>query len=123
MLPRRIPKPPKRASRWRSQAHCNFLRSHACCNCGSETAREVAHVRIGSGAGIGQKPDDFHAVVLCAECHRTGPQSQHTMGEPAFWEAYRKRTGHSVWDLIEAFIKASPKRHEIEQLRNERKAA
>jgi hypothetical protein len=28
MLPARIPKKPKRSTRWRSQAHCNFVRSH-----------------------------------------------------------------------------------------------
>lgn len=30
-LPRRIPRPAKRSTRWRSQAHLNFVRSHECC--------------------------------------------------------------------------------------------
>jgi hypothetical protein len=77
-------------------------------------AIEVAHVRLGSGAGFGQKPDDFLTVSLCRECHRTGPKSQHTIGEPAFWR------GKPLGALIEAFIKASPKRHEIERIRKER---
>ena len=103
ILPRRIPKPTKRSSRWRSQAHCSFVRSHACCSCGSMAAIEVAHVRLGSGAGLGQKPDDYRAVSLCRDCHR----QQHTIGEETFWD------GKDVEGLIEAFCKASPRAREI----------
>ena len=110
MLPPRIPKKPKRASRWRSQAHANFVRSHACTNCGSMTAIEFAHVRIGSGAGVGQRPDDWNAVSLCKECHTR----QHSVGERTFWD------GRDVGAVIRAFIQASPKRHEIEQTMKER---
>ncbi len=112
-LPPRIQKKQKRASRWRSQAHCNFVRSHACCMCGSTAAIEVAHVRNGSGAGLGQKPDDWRTVSLCGTprgCHHR----QHTQGEQTFWQ------GKDVEALIEAFIAASPKRHEIERVRKER---
>lgn len=114
MLPRRIPKAPKRASRWRSQAHCNFVRGHECSILGC-TSRpiDVAHVRLGSGAGMGQKPDDWRTVSLCQEHHRR----QHEIGEPAFWR------GIDVEALIEAFIKASPRRREIEAARAERLAA
>jgi transcription elongation factor Elf1 len=107
MLPRRIPKAPKRASRWRSQAHCNFVRSHACSACGSVQAIEVAHVRIGSGAGVGQKPDDWRAVSLCKICHGT----QHQIGERSFWK------GINVERLIDEFCAASPKRWEIDDIR------
>jgi hypothetical protein len=110
MLPRRIPKAPKRASRWRSQAHCNFVRSHACSICSTMSSIEVAHVRIGSRAGIGQKPDDWNTVSLCKGCHH----AQHVIGEQTFWK------GRDVAGLIGAFIKASPKRHEIEQVQRER---
>jgi 5-methylcytosine-specific restriction endonuclease McrA len=110
MLPRRIPKPAKRATRWRSQAHASFVRSHACTNCGSTTAIEFAHVRLGSGAGIGQRPDDWNAVSLCKDCH----QRQHAVGERTFWN------GRNVSEIIEEFIKVSPRRHEIEQVRKER---
>jgi hypothetical protein len=118
MLPRRIPKAPKRASRWRSQAHLGFVRSHACSVCGSITNIEAAHVRMGSGAGIGQKPDDWRAVSLCGwqdvgnpGCHAR----QHREGEESFWQACG-----DVEALIREFIKASPKRHEIEQVQRER---
>lgn len=106
MLPARIPKKPKRASRWRSQAHCNFVRSHACSVCHSTAAIEVAHVRNGSGAGMGQKPDDWRTVSLCRECHAR----QHNVGEATFWE---NATTADVDALIAAFCKASPKSREI----------
>lgn len=112
MLPRRIPKPVKRATRWRSQAHATFVRSHECCVPGC-TARpiEFAHVRLGSGAGVGQKPDDWRGVSLCAEHHRR----QHNIGEQAFWR------GIDVEGLIAAFIAASPRRSQIEQAMRERR--
>jgi len=76
-------------------------------------AIEAAHVRLGSGAGMGEKPSDWRAVSLCGGpegCHAR----QHRTGEHSFWE------GRDVEALIEAFIKASPKRQEIERIRKER---
>lgn len=106
ILPKRIPKTPKRASRWRSQAHCNFVRSHKCSypDC-DDMPIEVAHVRIGSGAGMAQKPDDWRTVSLCRHHH----SEQHMLGERSFWHAARI----DVEELIKAFINASPKRAEI----------
>lgn len=117
MLPRRIPKPAKRSSRWRSAAHCNFVRSHACCNCGSDVAIEVAHVRLGSGAGMGQRPHDYLTVSLCRDCHA----QQHRVGEVTFWNDFISKTDGDLggpFDLIEAFCKASPKAREIREARN-----
>ena len=37
-LPPRLPKKAKRATRWRSQAHCAFIRSHACSVCNAPNA-------------------------------------------------------------------------------------
>lgn len=114
MLPRRIPKAPKRASRWRSQAHCNFVRGFQCCVtwCGG-TPIEVAHVRMGSGAGMGQKPDDWNVVSLCRDHHA----EQHRVGEETFW---KKHFAFGPDAFIEEFIKASPKRREIEEIRSTR---
>lgn len=75
---------------------------------------EVAHVRLGSGAGVGQKPDDFRTVSLCSYHHNY----QHVVGERTFWQD--EAEGKDPEALIEAFVKASPKRHEIEQVRRER---
>jgi hypothetical protein len=119
-LPARAPKKQKRATRWKSQAHRTFVcREFTCAFCGSTVAREAAHVRIGSGAGIGEKPDDWRVVGLCggpAGCHAT----QHRVGERTFWADYEKRHGQSVEQLIESLIKVSPRRAEIEAVRRER---
>lgn len=77
--------------------------------CGSTAAIEAAHVRNGSGAGVGQRPDDYRAVSLCRDCHR----QQHSLGEKTFWE------GRDVEAIIAAFCRASPKRREIERVRRE----
>jgi len=111
-LPPRIPKQAKRSTRWRSQAHCNFVRKHHCSVPGcTGLPIEVAHVRKGSGAGIGQKPDDWRTVSLCRHHHAM----QHTIGEPSFWAEFG-----DVEALIDAFCKASPKAHEIRLIRQER---
>lgn len=116
MLPARIPKKPKRASRWRSQAHCNFVRSHRCCVTGCQGMPiEVAHVRNGSGAGVAQKPDDFCTLSLCREHHA----EQHRIGQTSFQHKHCLAFG----ELIAEFNRASPKRHEIEAVRKERESA
>lgn len=110
-FPRRIPKPQKRGSRWRSQAHLNHVRGFACSwNGCDQRPIEAAHVRLGSGSGIGQKPDDHRAVSLCAFHHR----QQHAVGEATFWR------GRDVEGLIAQFIASSPKRREIEAAMRER---
>jgi hypothetical protein len=113
-LPRRIPKAPKRATRWRSQAHANFVRSHFCCVLGCDRRPiQVAHVRLGSGAGVSQKPDDWNTVSLCQHHH----DEQHRIGERTFWKEVAQQDPEQ---LIAEFIKASPRRQEIEQVRRER---
>jgi hypothetical protein len=116
MLPRRIPKKPKRATRWRSQAHCSFVRSHECCVpgcCGRPI--EVAHIRRGSGAGIGQKPDDWHTLSLCRDHHA----EQHRLGEQTFAETHRV----DLDQLAAEFCIFSPKAAEIRAIRRQREAA
>lgn len=113
MLPRRIPKPAKRATRWRSQAHANFVRSHECSIPGcADRPIEFAHVRLGSGAGLAQKPDDFRGVSLCRAHH----VAQHAIGEATFWRDYHI----DVEALVEAFAAASPKAAEIKRIKQER---
>lgn len=98
MLIRKIAKAPKRSSRFRSQKHLNHVRSHACVVCDAATPIEVAHVRLGSGAGMGQRPDDHRTVALCKPCHTR----QHTMGEQTFW------AGRDVDAIIAEFRRTSP---------------
>lgn len=126
MLPRRIPKAPKRASRWRSQAHCSFIRGFACAMCESTTNIEVAHVRRGSGAGVGQKPDDFYTVPLCAGPHSNADgqlgchNRQHIIGEGTFWKQYEDRHCQTVEQLIDELCRESPKSREIAAIKFER---
>src|SRR5574343_1898488 len=108
-LIRKIPRPAKRSSRWRSQAHERHVRSHECVACTSQVDIEAAHVRLGSHTGMSQKPHDWLLVPLCAVCHRTGPQSQHKVGEATFWQI----VGKDPFLVIDALIRTSPKRSEI----------
>ncbi len=75
-------------------------------------AIEVAHVRIGTGAGIAQKPDDWHTVSLCKQCH----QRQHQVGERTFWAS----AAIDPNALANEFAKASPKAREIADAKRER---
>lgn len=108
MLPPAIPKRAKRESRWKSPAHRAFVRSRACCVCGSIVNVECAHVRLGSGAGMGQKPDDYRTVGLCKECHT----EQHSVGEATFWQ------GRDLDGLLSAYCNGSPKAREIREHKN-----
>lgn len=65
---------------------------------------------MSSGAGVGQKPDDWRTVSLCRGCHAL----QHRVGERTFWSDVPVET------IIAEFIKASPKRREIEAVMKER---
>lgn len=59
---------------------------------------------------MGQKPDDFRTVSLCQFHH----SQQHRLGEVTFWK------GFDVEGMIADFIKASPRRAQIEQEMRER---
>lgn len=115
MFPARLPKKPKRDSRWRSQAHCTHVRGHACSIPGCKGMPiEVAHVRLGSGTGAGQKPHDFLTVALCSDHHR----QQHTIGEATFWQNYQRASGKTVDELIDFFCRTSPRAMQIREARN-----
>jgi hypothetical protein len=87
MLPRKIEKPPRfnMAKRVRSPSHMDWVRSHHCVACGGSENMHAHHVRLGSHAGMGQRPGDDVTVSLCANCHR----HLHNDGEDTFqrtWE-------------------------------------
>lgn len=73
---------------------------------------EAAHVRLGSGAGIGQKPDDFRAAPLCKFHH----SAQHAQGEMTFWTTYYAASGQTVDELLDELCRASPKAREIHEV-------
>jgi len=112
---RKLPKKAKRDGRFRSQRHLNHVRGHACVVCDASAPIECAHVRMGSGAGMGQKPHDYLTVALCKACH----QRQHNVGEITFWMSEETINALDPHKLIEAFIRTSPVRAEIEQHRRD----
>lgn len=111
-LPPRRAKKARRASRWRSPSHCNFIRDHACIICHSFEHVEVAHIRIGTDCGMGTKPSDFYAISLCREHHA----EQHRIGERSFASMHKV----DMLAIAERFAKASPKAREIRDEKRER---
>lgn len=113
-LPRRIPKQRNRSDRWRSQAHCTFVRSHHCSVPGCDNMPiEVAHVRSGSDAGMGRKPSDWFTISLCRDHHA----EQHNVGEASFAE----RHSIDLHGLAAEFAAESPKAAEIRIEQKERR--
>lgn len=111
MLPKRIPRQPKRSNRWRSTAHCNFVRSHECCVPGcNQRPIEVAHIRCGTDGGMSQKPSDYHTISLCRFHHA----EQHRIGERTFAGCYEI----DPWALANEFAAKSPKAREIREHKN-----
>lgn len=115
-LPRRIPKERNRSERWRSPAHCNFVRGHECCVPGCPGRPiEVAHLRNGTDAAMGRKASDWFTISLCRDHHA----EQHRIGEPPFQRLH----GIDMHALAAEFASASPKAAEIRRAKMERQAA
>lgn len=89
----------------RSPAHRAWVRSHACCACGSTAGIECAHVRVGTDGGTGLKPSDWWTVSLCSECHRY----QHTTSE----QTLEREHGIDLKALAREFFKQSPHRSKL----------
>lgn len=89
----------------RSPAHRAWVRGHACCACGTMTAIECAHVRVGTDGGTGIKPSDRWTISLCKECHAR----QHQLGEPMF----EKCSDINMKALAEEFFRRSPHRGKL----------
>ena len=118
-LPSRIAKKRNRSERWRSPAHCNFVRSHHCVVPGCKNMPiEVAHIRLGSDAGMSRKPSDFYTISLCGglDGHHA---EQHRIGEPSFAAKHKI----DLHELAAEFAAESPKAQEIRHIRQERRAA
>ena len=103
-LPARIQKPAKRSGRIKCPAHRAWIRGFVCLICGTHPT-ECAHVRMNSGAGMGEKPDDSRCVPLCPTCHRT----QHAQGEPSFYAKHKI----DIEAVLADFVKASPHRNKL----------
>lgn len=93
----------------RSPAHRNFVRGHQCSVPGCNAMPiEVAHVRSGTGGGMGVKPSDRWCVSLCRDHH----SEQHRIGEASF----ERRYGINLYELAEAFTRQSPHRPKLEAM-------
>lgn len=66
----------------------------------SKVPSDPAHIRVGSNAGMGQKPDDSKAVPLCRICH----SKQHQQGERTFW-GKNLEAAHNLANAL--FVKTS----------------
>lgn len=102
LLPKRIDRKSHRENVGkRSPGHCNFVRGHECSVPGCQDRPiEVAHVRTGTGGGMGVKPSDRWTISLCKAHHA----EQHQIGEATFEIIY----GLDMKALAEAFASASP---------------
>ena len=67
---------------------------------------ECAHVRLGSHAGMSQKPDDDRTISLCRDCHA----SLHRLGEATFAKIY----GLDLQALAAEFAAKSPHRSKLQ---------
>ena len=109
-LPPRLARKQNRTARWKSSAHCNFVRSHHCVVPGCmATPIEVAHVRVGTDGAMGRKPSDYFTVSLCRDHHA----QQHNIGEVDFQNLHEI----DLHELAAAFANASPKAREIREAR------
>jgi hypothetical protein len=81
--PRPIQRPLKTAKPVKDAEHLEAVRQCPCVSCGQDPCGEAAHVRMGSLAGMGRKPEDRYTVALCHACH----MEQHRVGELTFWSA------------------------------------
>lgn len=101
VLPRRLPRVDKRRVPRVCAAHRRWVRSHHCCVPECRRAPiECAHVRSGTGGGVGLKPSDRWVISLCRFHH----QEQHELGETRF----EARHGISLRDLATLFARRSP---------------
>lgn len=108
-LPARKPKTRKPAKARkvprRCKPHLKFVGDHACSGCGTfgtdDNPVEAAHLRLGTGGGMGLKPADRWVISLCHRCHHG---EQHQKGERTFWD----RRDVDPKALAEEFARKSP---------------
>lgn len=68
----------------KNEKHLKWLRTLPCCVTGKVGNVVAAHIRKGSGAGMGQKPDDNLTVPLNYWEH----SKQHNEGELTYWAGW-----------------------------------
>lgn len=108
MLPQRRKHNSTRAKeKNRFPSHCAWVRGFGCSVPGCEELPiEAAHVRVGTGGGMGIKPHDKWVIALCRDHH----SEQHRLGEPSF----ERKHGINMKALAEEFAAKSPHRRKWE---------
>lgn len=101
-LPKRRKKP-RRKDTNRVPAHLQWIRGHECSVHNTECKGDIeaAHVRTGTGGGMGMKPHDRFTLPLCNGHHG----EQHQIGEAPFGRKYRinmKDIAAKLWALSPA---------------------
>jgi hypothetical protein len=89
----------ERKPRQRDGRYLVAIRELPCLICRVEPCREAAHVRMGSEAGMGRKPDDRRAAPLCHTHH----MQQHTGSERQFWDEHRVDIEQVIRELVAAY--------------------
>ena len=81
-IERTVPRPVRAPDLRRNGDHLKFIAAIGIClACGRRGPCEAAHVRKGTGGGMGLKPPDKFTLPLCAACHH----EQHQIGEAEFF--------------------------------------
>lgn len=84
-------------SRIRSSEHLSWVSTQPCIVSGCWASQcDAAHVRRGTGGGMGLKPGDQWVIPLCRVHHR----EQHQIGEAAFERLYHldlKNLAEATW--------------------------
>lgn len=70
--------------------YLKLIRQCPCLKCGLDPCNEAAHLRSNSGLhnkrqAMSKKPTAKWTLPLCSACHTRDPDSQHKIGELAFW--------------------------------------
>ena len=109
VFPRLKPKQPRERAKRTCAGHRAWVRRHDCSVRGCKRLSiECAHVRSGTGGGVGLKPSDRWAISLCEFHHR----EQHRIGERAF----QAKHSLDLCALAQEFAQRSPYRLKLVQL-------
>lgn len=94
----KFPKPPRGIQEGRSPDHLAWIRTLPCAVPGCIEKSQAAHVRQGTGGGMGMKPDDRWTLPLCGALHHP---EQHRIGHRAFdlkYDIDSRGIAASLWE-------------------------
>ncbi len=89
-----------KTTKWRNKKWLLAQRDMPCVYSGSSEV-EAAHIRLGSHAGLAQKPDDWLTISLAANLHR----QQHSQGELSFHLQMANEYPHTLMEMVRSYAK------------------